>query len=139
MLDYGADVNCLDADKRTPLHHAADGGIVWAVDLLIRRGASTHLKDGLAKKTPIELATNYHIKELILSYSQSGTADDTDELKPTKYTDVEVTKRGQIKHPDFLAKYIENEAPPLIFEDLVNDYEPAESEIELPPKPLIVQ
>jgi hypothetical protein len=35
---------------------------------LIQRGAQTFLKDSLTNKTPLELAMNDHIKELIIAY-----------------------------------------------------------------------
>ena len=99
LLNYGADVNCLDCDKRTPLHHAAEANIAWAVDILVKRGGLTHLKDGLAHKTPIELAANDHIRELIIAYSSPEfmpTSEEIDEIEQKRYRDVLVNKKGQI-------------------------------------------
>lgn len=97
LLNYGADVNCLDSDKRTPLHHAAEANICWAVDILVQRGALTHLKDGLAKKTPIELAADDHIRELIIAYSSPEfmpNSQEITELEAKRYRDVLVNKKG---------------------------------------------
>jgi ankyrin repeat protein len=69
ILSYGADVNALDADMRTPLHHAAEANKASIIGILIEKGAHTSLKDGLCKKTPMELAANDHIRELIIGYS----------------------------------------------------------------------
>lgn len=66
LLNLGADVNALDNDRRTPLHHAAEGGKARVIPILCQRGASTGTKDTLKGKTPMELAANDHIKELII-------------------------------------------------------------------------
>lgn len=68
LLDYGADVNALDSDRRTALHHAAEANKARCIPILIQRGALTGLKDSLLKKTPLEMAANDHIKELIIAY-----------------------------------------------------------------------
>jgi len=54
---------------RTPLHHAAEANKASIIGILIEKGAHTSLKDGLSKKTPMELAANDHIRELIIGYS----------------------------------------------------------------------
>ena len=97
LLNKGADVNCLDCDKRTPLHHAAEANIQWAVDILVKRGALTHLKDGLLKKTPMELAANDTIRELIIvntSPEFQPSNDEIDDLENKRYRDVLVNKAG---------------------------------------------
>lgn len=68
LIDFGADVNALDNDRRTPLHHAAESNKPRVIPVLIQRGAHTSLKDSLMKKTPLELAATDHIKELIIAY-----------------------------------------------------------------------
>jgi ankyrin repeat protein len=68
LLDYGADVNALDTDRRTCLHHAAEANKARVIPILIQRGALTGLKDSLMNKTPLELAANDHIKEIIIAY-----------------------------------------------------------------------
>ena len=35
LLDYGADVNALDSDRRTPLHHAAEANKPRIIPILI--------------------------------------------------------------------------------------------------------
>ena len=69
LLNLGADVNALDSDRRTPLHHAAEAGKARLIPLLVQRGATTGTKDSLKGMTPIELACNDHIKELIIVHS----------------------------------------------------------------------
>jgi uncharacterized protein len=55
-IELGADVNEADESGYTPLHGAAENGIVPNVDLLLKNGANTHLKSNgltaweLAKK-----------------------------------------------------------------------------------------
>lgn len=69
LLNSGADVNALDNDRRTVLHHAAEAGKARVIPILVQRGASTGTKDSLKNKTPLELAVNDHIKELIIVHS----------------------------------------------------------------------
>ena len=69
LLNFGADVNALDNDRRTPLHHAAESSKARIIPLLVQRGASTGTKDTFKGKTPLELAANDHIKELIIVHS----------------------------------------------------------------------
>jgi ankyrin repeat protein len=69
LLNLGADVNALDSDRRTALHHAAESGKARMIPLLVQRGASTGTKDALKGMTPIELAVTDHIKELIIVHS----------------------------------------------------------------------
>ncbi|CDW84796.1 ankyrin repeat [Stylonychia lemnae] len=69
LLNFGADVNALDNERRTPLHHAAEAGKARMIPLLVQRGASTGTKDTLKGKTPLELACSDHIKELIIVHS----------------------------------------------------------------------
>ena len=90
LLDYGADINCLDNDKRTPLHHAAESNKPRIIPILIQRGALTSIKDSLLKKTPLELAANDHIKELIIAYCSPQYMPDEDTIKAAekkRYTD----------------------------------------------------
>lgn len=69
LLNLGADVNAIDLDRRTALHHAAESGKARMIPLLVQRGATTGTKDTLKGMTPIELAATDHIKELIIVHS----------------------------------------------------------------------
>lgn len=64
----GAEVNALDMDKRTALHHAAEAGKSRVIPILIQRGAVTNLRDVLTNKTPIELASSDKVRELMIAY-----------------------------------------------------------------------
>lgn len=80
LLDYGADINALDSDKRSCLHHAAEAGKARVIPVLIQRGAHTSLKDSLLKKTPLEMAANDHIKELMIAYCSPEYMPDEKEI-----------------------------------------------------------
>lgn len=99
LIQYGADVNALDMEKRTPLHHAAESGKTRVIPILIQRGALTNLKDGHTNKTPIELAASDKIRELIIAYCQPQYMPGEQEInvmEAKRYEDVAVNKRGQI-------------------------------------------
>lgn len=105
LLDFGADVNCTDCDNRTPLHHAAEAGISWPIEILVKRGAFTHLKDRMAQRTPIELAANDKIREKIIVYSSPEfmpTGAEIDEIEKKRYRDVMNSYKGTMgRKPDY--------------------------------------
>ena len=54
------------------------------------------------KKTPLELAANDHIKELIIAYCAPQYMPDEDAIKAAekkRYTDTRVNKQGLFYHP----------------------------------------
>ena len=55
LLDYGADVNALETDRKTPLHLAAFEGNSDVIELLLQAGANYKLRD-VPRKTPCEVA-----------------------------------------------------------------------------------
>ena len=69
LIQDGSDVNALDQDKRTPLHHAAESNNMVAIEILIQNNAHTSLKDSLMKKTPLELASSEAVKRKIIKMS----------------------------------------------------------------------
>lgn len=56
LLEHGADVNAVDIDGNTPLHHALYRAAYGHVDILLKWGADIHAvnNDGLS---PLEIAT----------------------------------------------------------------------------------
>ena len=65
---YGANINCLDENRRTPLHFAAMEGRSNIIPLLVQNGAGAGLKD-YQGSTPMDLATNEKIRQMIIVYS----------------------------------------------------------------------
>ena len=59
----------MDNERRTPLHHAAEIGNARVIPILVQKGASTNLRDGLSKRTALELASSDHIRELLIVHS----------------------------------------------------------------------
>lgn len=99
LIGYGAEVNCLDNDRRTPLHHAAEANKPKACKILIEKGAYTNIKDTLKRKSPLELAANDHIRELIIGYTSPQYMPTEDQImarsaKQYRYPDVSVNKKG---------------------------------------------
>ena len=45
LLMYGANINCIDENRRTPLHFAAMEGRSSIIPLLVQNGAAAGLKD----------------------------------------------------------------------------------------------
>jgi ankyrin repeat protein len=69
LLHLGADVNSLDNDRRTALHHAAEEGKDKVIPVLLQAGASTGTRDAFTRKTAFELAKNDRTRELMIVYS----------------------------------------------------------------------
>ena len=71
LLDYNADINLIDYNGWTALHHAAFKGdlIAWAE--LIQNGANVNAFS-TSMKTPIHLAAYYNHPEIIHLLAQSG-------------------------------------------------------------------
>ena len=63
-LKNGENINQLDDQKYTPLHHAVEGEGVQTVKVLLEQGADVSIKnkDGL---TPLMLAQQYELDDII--------------------------------------------------------------------------
>ena len=92
LVGYGAEVNCLDNDRRTPLHHAAEANQPKVCKILIEKGAHTNIKDTLKMMTPFDLAPNDNIRQIIsgLSVAELKTLAES-----KRKTIVKVNKKGQ--------------------------------------------
>ncbi len=62
-ITQGADVNEADSSGYTPLHGAAENGVVQNVDLLLKNGANAQLKSNGV--TPLELAEKSRHLEVV--------------------------------------------------------------------------
>ena len=75
LLEYGADPSLTDRNGRSPLHRAAAGGHLLAVQLLAAWGAEVDSRD-LLGLTPLHLAMEHGhgpTAELLLSRGASPT------------------------------------------------------------------
>lgn len=81
LLDYGADINAVNACGATPLHDAVVRGNEDIVEELLRAGANTNIQGISAKwagKTPYDLAQNQpHLSELFDRYNDYDNSNDT--------------------------------------------------------------
>ena len=68
LLTFGANINCIDENRRTPLHFAAMEGISNIIPLLVQNGAAAGLKD-YQQQTPMDLAATDNIRQQIIVYS----------------------------------------------------------------------
>ena len=68
LLVLGANINAVDADRRTPLHYAAMEGKSTVIPLLVQNGAGPGLKD-YEQQTPADLATSEKIRQQIIVYA----------------------------------------------------------------------
>jgi ankyrin repeat protein len=63
LLDYGADINALNEDGCTALHHAVSQGHTEAAALLVKRGADATTKDRFGK-APLDYAETPELRAL---------------------------------------------------------------------------
>lgn len=70
MLELKADVNAVDEERKTALHHAAESAKMRIIPILVQNGASLVVRDRTNKKTPIQAAANEKVRELILLYCE---------------------------------------------------------------------
>ena len=68
LLRLGANINCLDVERQTPIHFAAESGNKNIIPILIQNGASVGIQDR-NKRTPLQVALNDHIRELMIVYA----------------------------------------------------------------------
>jgi len=71
LIEKGADVNCHDEDKKTPLHNAAREGITDAAALLLESGVKYDLKDNEGK-TPLYFAAMLGYIEIVKMMVAAG-------------------------------------------------------------------
>lgn len=65
LLDAGCVVNCLDNEKRTPLHIAVNNGSLKQVQLLLENGADVHVKDAKGN-TPLHNVHSLDFAKLLV-------------------------------------------------------------------------
>lgn len=100
LIELKSDVNAVDEDRKTPLHHAAESGKSRIIPILIQNGSSLVIKERVTKKTPLQIAANDKIRELILMYSDpeydplKENKAKLEILKPTKQYDQDTLKKG---------------------------------------------
>ncbi|XP_028130015.2 serine/threonine-protein phosphatase 6 regulatory ankyrin repeat subunit A-like isoform X1 [Diabrotica virgifera virgifera] len=78
LVQYKQEVNCLDEEKRTPLHAAAYKGEAEVTELLLKNGARVNAKDS-KWVTPLHRACSVgadKVVELLLSYQADVCARD---------------------------------------------------------------
>lgn len=101
LLELKSDINAVDEDRKTPLHHASENAKTRIIPILIQNGASLVIKDNVNKKTPLQCAANDKIRELIMLYSDpeydpsKEAAAKLELLKPTKQYDQETLKKSR--------------------------------------------
>ena len=101
LLELKSDINAVDEERKTALHHASEGAKARVIPILIQNGASLVIKDNVNKKTPLQCAANDKIKELIMLYSDPDydpskeAAAKLEMLKPTKQYNQETLKKSR--------------------------------------------
>lgn len=65
LLQFGADINCVDQNRNTPLHFAAQSGKGKLCQLFVQNGASNGIQN-TNKKTPMDVATSDYVREIMI-------------------------------------------------------------------------
>jgi ankyrin repeat protein len=71
IIERGGNINQVDDYGKTALHYAAEGGCSRAIPILIQKGADMSIRETRTHKTPLELACNERIRELMVVYSSA--------------------------------------------------------------------
>lgn len=75
LIERTADVNVLDAEGRTPLHHACYKDVITIVFAILNRGAELNLRDSLGE-TPLHLASKRNSKIIVTMLLNKGAGVD---------------------------------------------------------------
>lgn len=75
LIERTADVNVLDAEGRTPLHHACYKDVITIVFAILNRGAELNLRDSMGE-TPLHLASIRNSKIIVTMLLCKGAGVD---------------------------------------------------------------
>ena len=81
VIENKGDVNFLDEEGKTPLHHASEGGRSRAIPILLQKGADITIREFKNGKTPLDLAPSDNIRQLIIVYSAPPFKVKDDDLR----------------------------------------------------------
>ena len=81
LIKGKCNINCVDEEKMTPLHFAADAGKGKVIKLLLENGANPFLKDSRTNRNCLEIACNEKIREIIIMYCGGEFKDEMDKIK----------------------------------------------------------
>lgn len=101
LLELKSDINAVDEEHKTPLHHASESNKIRIIPILLENGASLVIKERTSKKTPLQIAANDKVRELILLYSNPNHDAHKDNqakleyLKPVKEYNKETLKQSR--------------------------------------------
>jgi ankyrin repeat protein/Ca2+-binding EF-hand superfamily protein len=82
LLEFGAQVDAIDNVGKTPLHHAAETGKKRCIPILMKHGANVYARETVNKKTPLDMAMNPTIEQLIVMYGPEQLKSEYDSRKP---------------------------------------------------------
>ncbi len=81
LINNGSNINCLDEEKMTPLHFAAENGKGKIIPILMKNGADPLLTCNRDNKNSLDLACNERIRELIIKFSNGEYQSEINQKK----------------------------------------------------------
>ena len=81
LIENKANVNAIDDDGKTSLHHASEGGKSRAIPILLQKGADIGIREKTTNKTALDMAANDRIRDLIIVYSAVPFNVKSDDLR----------------------------------------------------------
>ncbi len=72
LLELGGDINCVDFQGKTPLHHASEASRIRCIPVLIKKKAAVMQTDQQGR-TAIQLAPTDRVREIITCYYDQET------------------------------------------------------------------
>ena len=107
ILDF--DLNKIDEDGNTLLHHACENEKINIIKLLLNNGSNPNIHDKKFKLTPLHWATEYEDEDMIELLIENGANPELKDIHGDKPNNNTLTKKFHDKYLSNISKLLKNE------------------------------